>query len=246
MVDVLSHGRLDFGVGRGYQPHEYEMLGLADKTGREPRDLPGVARRHHRALDPRALLLQGQVLRHPGRRASSPAVPAAPSADLRRGDQPRDLLARGRARLQHPRHADARWRSRSSSSSCWTPSAAWSSTAGIRETIEFPMNWQMHLAPTRKQASENTRRRVRLVLREGHGARAARRQGAARRTRRTPRWRAPTRRRAGSRSSNCRRWASSSRARRATPSSASARSATTAASTASAAGCASAASSIAR
>ena len=31
MVDVLSGGRLDFGVGRGYQPSEYAMLGLADK-----------------------------------------------------------------------------------------------------------------------------------------------------------------------------------------------------------------------
>lgn len=28
MVDVLSNGRLDFGVGRGYQPREFGMLGL--------------------------------------------------------------------------------------------------------------------------------------------------------------------------------------------------------------------------
>jgi alkanesulfonate monooxygenase SsuD/methylene tetrahydromethanopterin reductase-like flavin-dependent oxidoreductase (luciferase family) len=34
MVDVLSNGRLDFGVGRGYQPGEYEMLGLADRQAR--------------------------------------------------------------------------------------------------------------------------------------------------------------------------------------------------------------------
>ena len=26
MVDVISNGRLDFGVGRGYQPHEVRML----------------------------------------------------------------------------------------------------------------------------------------------------------------------------------------------------------------------------
>ena len=31
MVDVLSNGRLDLGVGRGYQPREFKMLGLADK-----------------------------------------------------------------------------------------------------------------------------------------------------------------------------------------------------------------------
>ena len=31
MVDVISNGRLDLGVGRGYQPREFKMLGLEDK-----------------------------------------------------------------------------------------------------------------------------------------------------------------------------------------------------------------------
>lgn len=31
MVDVISKGRLDLGVGRGYQPREFKMLGLADQ-----------------------------------------------------------------------------------------------------------------------------------------------------------------------------------------------------------------------
>ena len=31
MVDVISNGRLDLGVGRGYQPREFKMLGLADQ-----------------------------------------------------------------------------------------------------------------------------------------------------------------------------------------------------------------------
>ncbi|MBA3347195.1 MAG: LLM class flavin-dependent oxidoreductase, partial [Actinobacteria bacterium] len=37
MVDVLSNGRLDYGVGRGYQPDEFAMLGLGDRqeTSRE-------------------------------------------------------------------------------------------------------------------------------------------------------------------------------------------------------------------
>lgn len=35
MVDVLSGGRLDFGVGRGYQPQEFKMLGIDQATSRE-------------------------------------------------------------------------------------------------------------------------------------------------------------------------------------------------------------------
>jgi alkanesulfonate monooxygenase SsuD/methylene tetrahydromethanopterin reductase-like flavin-dependent oxidoreductase (luciferase family) len=35
LVDVLSHGRLDFGVGRAYQPHEFLGLGLAMDQSRE-------------------------------------------------------------------------------------------------------------------------------------------------------------------------------------------------------------------
>jgi alkanesulfonate monooxygenase SsuD/methylene tetrahydromethanopterin reductase-like flavin-dependent oxidoreductase (luciferase family) len=31
MIDVISNGRLDLGVGRGYQPREFKMLGLADR-----------------------------------------------------------------------------------------------------------------------------------------------------------------------------------------------------------------------
>ncbi|RIK03299.1 MAG: luciferase, partial [Acidobacteria bacterium] len=30
MVDVISGGRLDFGVGRGYQPDEFHNMGVAD------------------------------------------------------------------------------------------------------------------------------------------------------------------------------------------------------------------------
>ena len=31
MVDVISGGRLDMGVGRGYQPREFQHLGLANQ-----------------------------------------------------------------------------------------------------------------------------------------------------------------------------------------------------------------------
>ena len=35
LVDVLSHGRLDFGVGRAYQPHEFVGLGVPMEQSRE-------------------------------------------------------------------------------------------------------------------------------------------------------------------------------------------------------------------
>ncbi|HRD74326.1 MAG TPA: LLM class flavin-dependent oxidoreductase [Hyphomicrobiaceae bacterium] len=35
LVDVLSHGRLDFGIGRAYQPHEFVGLGVPMEESRE-------------------------------------------------------------------------------------------------------------------------------------------------------------------------------------------------------------------
>lgn len=35
LIDVLSHGRLDFGVGRAYQPHEFVGLGVPMEKSRE-------------------------------------------------------------------------------------------------------------------------------------------------------------------------------------------------------------------
>jgi alkanesulfonate monooxygenase SsuD/methylene tetrahydromethanopterin reductase-like flavin-dependent oxidoreductase (luciferase family) len=35
LVDILSHGRLDFGVGRAYQPHEFAGLGVPMDKSRE-------------------------------------------------------------------------------------------------------------------------------------------------------------------------------------------------------------------
>jgi alkanesulfonate monooxygenase SsuD/methylene tetrahydromethanopterin reductase-like flavin-dependent oxidoreductase (luciferase family) len=35
LVDILSHGRLDFGVGRAYQPHEFVGLGVPMEQSRE-------------------------------------------------------------------------------------------------------------------------------------------------------------------------------------------------------------------
>src|SRR3989442_7927769 len=35
MVDILSEGRLDFGIGRGYQPAEFRGLGISMEQTRE-------------------------------------------------------------------------------------------------------------------------------------------------------------------------------------------------------------------
>ena len=35
LIDVLSHGRLDFGIGRAYQPHEFVGLGVPMEKSRE-------------------------------------------------------------------------------------------------------------------------------------------------------------------------------------------------------------------
>jgi len=35
LIDILSHGRLDFGVGRAYQPHEFVGLGVPMEKSRE-------------------------------------------------------------------------------------------------------------------------------------------------------------------------------------------------------------------
>jgi len=35
LIDILSHGRLDFGVGRAYQPHEFTALGVPMEESRE-------------------------------------------------------------------------------------------------------------------------------------------------------------------------------------------------------------------
>src|ERR1700746_1666685 len=35
LIDILSHGRLDFGIGRAYQPHEFRGIGVPMDRSRE-------------------------------------------------------------------------------------------------------------------------------------------------------------------------------------------------------------------
>ena len=60
MVDILSGGRLDFGIGRGYQPKEFRGLGISMEKTRErfdeatisgdPEEVADKIRQHHEAL----------------------------------------------------------------------------------------------------------------------------------------------------------------------------------------------------
>ena len=155
MVDVLSHGRLDFGVGRGYQPHEYAMLGLADKQAvsreifQESLDVITGLWTHERFSYKGKYydIPDAELHPRPFQRPHPPIFVAAISPETfslvaERGynilvtptlmalpELKQFVLDAKRRLVEHGRDP---------------------------ETIEFPLNWQMHLAPTRKQASENT------------------------------------------------------------------------------------------
>ena len=49
MLDVISGGRFNFGIGSGYQRQEFEGVGVDIDTS--PRPFPGVCRRHHQGVD---------------------------------------------------------------------------------------------------------------------------------------------------------------------------------------------------
>ena len=154
MVDVLSHGRLDFGVGRGYQPREFAMLGLADKQAESREIFP-------ESLDVILGLWTNERFSYDGkyydirRRASSPAVPAAPSPIYVAAISPEtfSLVAeRGYNILVTPtlmtlpelkEHViDAKRRL--------------IERGRDPQSLDFPMNWQMHVAPTEEQALAET------------------------------------------------------------------------------------------
>ena len=49
MLDVISGGRINFGIGAGYQRQEFEGVGVDIDTSRET--VRGGCRRHHQSLD---------------------------------------------------------------------------------------------------------------------------------------------------------------------------------------------------
>ena len=69
MADVLSGGRVIFGVARGYHTREVESFGSPlTGPGRQPRDVRGRRRHPVQGVRGQAILAQGQVLHDPAAR----------------------------------------------------------------------------------------------------------------------------------------------------------------------------------
>ena len=99
LVDILSHGRLDFGVGRAYQPHEFVGLGVPMDQSREmlAEGLDIVLK----SWTQEKISYQRQVLDHPGAgRAAAQARAEAASARVPGDHQPGELRAGGAHRRQ--------------------------------------------------------------------------------------------------------------------------------------------------
>ena len=78
MLDVLSDGRLDFGIGRGILRREYDLFGINpdDSQG----SLPRGARCHPPGLDPGRGHLYRKILQHRSGQNAAQAGSAAPPA----------------------------------------------------------------------------------------------------------------------------------------------------------------------
>ena len=79
-ADILSGGRLDVGLGRGYQPYEFERLGQT--LDREPRALRRVRRHSAEGVRGGPILPRGQVLQLRRDQCVPDVHPTAAPADL--------------------------------------------------------------------------------------------------------------------------------------------------------------------
>ena len=109
-LDLLAGGRVDIGLGRGYQHYEFERLGLELDTSRAA--VGGIRRRHPQGVQGRAVHLRRQALQDPGDDDLPAAAAEAASADLGDGAEPgvdrghrAPRLQRAHRRLRRPDRA---------------------------------------------------------------------------------------------------------------------------------------------
>lgn len=156
MVDIISNGRLDFGVGRGYQPQEFGMLGLEN------------VQEHSRAMFEESLdiilglwteerfsyqgkhyqIEDAELHPRPIQKPHPPIYVAAISPETF------SLVAeKGLNILTTPTLMDIPTLKE------FVLDAKKQMIKGGRDpmTVDFPMNWQIHLARTEEEAIERTR-----------------------------------------------------------------------------------------
>lgn len=151
MIDVLSNGRLDMGVGRGYQPREFAMLGLADQQAHSREIfnesleiLIGCWENEHFSYHGKHFQLDDvRVLPRPVQKPRPPIYVAAISP------QTFDLVDRhGLNIMLNPTFMPP------GELKQHVIDAKRKLVASGRDpkTLNFPMNWQIHLAETQEEA----------------------------------------------------------------------------------------------
>ena len=155
MVDVISGGRLDLGVGRGYQPHEFRMLGLGDQQAHS-REI------FREALDVILGAWQNERFDYHGKHFSFEDVRIVPRP-VQQPHPPIYVAAISPETFDLVKERGLRM--------MVTPTLM--SLPELKEhvlkakrqlvelghdplTLNFPMNWQMHLSDTPEQAKKDT------------------------------------------------------------------------------------------
>ena len=170
MVDVISNGRLDMGVGRGYQPREFAMLGLADQQ------------QHSRAIFSESLevligLWENETFSYHGEHYQFDDVSLSP----RPVQKPRPPIYVAAISPESFALVEKYGLNIMVTPTLMSLPELKENVIEAKkrlikagrapESLNFPMNWQMHLAPTREEAEQRPVRVARLVLQPGDGAR---------------------------------------------------------------------------
>ena len=162
MVDILSGGRLDFGLGRGYQPKEFRGLGVSMEKTRERFDEALEVIR--RAWTEDVVSFEGEFYRVPGLRVAPKPLqkPHPPLWTAAVSPDTYTLAARRGLRiLVSP--AFTPWDILRKNFDAYH--AAWREAHGTDAGAEICMNKIIHVADSSKQAREDLREPTRWFFR---------------------------------------------------------------------------------